>query len=65
MMESGASKEVIKDQNSDEGDSGATGTIASHPDFGTWTVQEIQLCRMHGKNSHRPWFSEGSIWLVD
>ena len=66
MMESGASKEVTEDQNSDEGDSDATGTIAGHPDFGTWTVQEIQLCQMRGKDRDTgAYISVGSIELVD
>ena len=62
MMESGASKEAIEDQNSDEGDSDATGTTAGHP----WTVQEIQLCQMRGKDRDTgAYISVGSIELVD
>lgn len=65
-MGSGASKEATEDQSSDEEENEAATSIAGHPDFGTWTVQEIQLCQMRGKD-HRTggYISVGSLELVD
>jgi len=61
-----ASKEAAKDQSGEEGDIGATSSITGHPDFGTWTVQEIQLCQMRGRNRHTgAYISVGNIQLVD
>ena len=65
IMGSGTSKEITEDQ-SDERDIEAATSITNHPDFGTWTVQEIQLCQMHGKDQHTgAYISVESIRLVD
>lgn len=65
-MASSTSKEVAEDQSDDEGDIEATTSVAGHPDFGTWTVQEIQLCQMRGKDRHTgAYISVGSILLVE
>ncbi len=65
-MGSSTSKGVAEDQNDDEGDIKATASVAGHPDFGTWAVQEIQLCQMHGRDRHTgAYISVGSIQLVD
>lgn len=65
-MGSSASKEVAEDQSDDEGDIEATASVAGHPDFGTWTVQEIQLCQMRGKDRHTgAYISVGNIQLVE
>lgn len=64
-MGSGASKEAA-DQSGDEGDIEADKSAAGHPNFGTWTVQEIQLCQMHGKDRYTgAYVSVGSVQLVD
>lgn len=58
--------EVAEDQSDDEGEIGTMTSIAGHPDFGTWTVQEIQLCQMGGRDRHTgAYISVGSIQLVD
>jgi len=59
-------KEAVEDQSDDEGEIESTTSIAGHPDFGTWTVQEIQLCQMRGKDRHTgAYISVGSLQLVD
>jgi hypothetical protein len=65
-MGSHASKEAVEEQSDDDGEIESTTPIACHPDFGTWTVQEIQLCQMRGKDRHTgAYISVGSIQLVD
>jgi len=59
-------KEGVEDQSDDEGEIESTTSIAGHPDFGTWAVQEIQLCQMRGKDRHSgAYISVGSLQLVD
>ena len=61
-----ASKQAAKDRSANEGGMEAAPPITGHPDFGIWTVQEIQLCQMGGKDPHTgAYISVGSIQLVD
>jgi len=58
----GSAKIVGRGGWDDEAETG----VAGHPDFGTWTVQEIQLCQMIGKDPRTgAYISIGSIQLAD